>query len=198
MHGVRFGSAHGQRRPMFHAKRIGIEPAIDKAAHPQVSCERRFLGSTRERLQRPAIVLRSEHDEGFAAGVKRMQVEQRIMLCQQRAKPVGDMILELLRSIGRQEIAVEVAVSHALLPGIGKRIGNRNEGDAASHQPQAARADLLRHSLDRPGAAGFVAMHCAQNDQPRSGLQAGIRLRMEVERVHVLHRTVLLVRPSSP
>jgi hypothetical protein len=64
---------------------IGREPAVDDAPHAQPHGERFLLRRMGERLQRSRVVLGAHHRERLAGGVERMQVQQHLVLRQQRA-----------------------------------------------------------------------------------------------------------------
>ena len=109
------------------------------------------------------------------------------MLRQQRAQPVGNAVFELDRFVGRHQIAIEVAVAHALLPRISQRIGDGHEGDAAGMKGQLPGFDLADHATDRLGAAGFVAVHRAQHDEARTRRHAGKRHGLKIQGFKFIH-----------
>src|SRR5260221_113573 len=90
------------------------------------------------------------------------------------------MVFKILRLHGGCEVAIQVAVADAVAAREGQRIGDRHKGDAAAHDIQLAAVDFLHHSQDRLGAAGFIAMHRAEDDEARPGFKA-----VEIERFEV-------------
>ena len=97
-----------------------------------------------------------------------MQIQQRVVLRQQRTQPVGDVIFELLWLRGRLQATVEVALALAatLLPR--QRIGNRHEGDAATADPELPAVERREDLTDGDAAADLVAMYGAEHDQTRA------------------------------
>ena len=104
----------GRRQPLeavLDTDGIGLEPALHQSPHAQAQRERLFFGRAGEGLQRASVVGRAQHGEGFARCMKRMQVEQGVVIGEQRTQHVRDAVLEVLRLGDRTQVAVEVAVA---------------------------------------------------------------------------------------
>jgi hypothetical protein len=103
--------------------------------------------------------------------MERVQVQQHVVRGKQRAEPVGDAVLEILRCFGHPEVAVQVALTHPFPALVGQRIRHRHQGQRTLDQRAFLPVQLLRKAENGLRAAGFVPMHRAQDDQPRPGLQ---------------------------
>lgn len=152
--------------------------------------QRLFLGGVDKGLQLAGVVARPEKHEGLAGGLEGMQVEQRVVLGQQRAQPVGDMVLVVLRRGCRGEVAVQIALAAAPAQLVSQRVGHRHQGQPAGGKRQRALLQLRHHAADGLGAAGFIAMHRAGDDQPRPRPQRLVAVAGEARRpgrVHFSH-----------
>jgi hypothetical protein len=107
-----------------------------------------------------------------------VQVEQHLVLGEQRAEPIGDVVLVLARQRRRRELAIEVAVAGASMLGVGERIGDRHQRHPAGDELQRAGVDVAQDALNRARAAGLVAVDSAEDDEARTGprRRAGDRL----------------------
>ncbi|MNT33384.1 hypothetical protein D3C72_1693090 [compost metagenome] len=103
------------------------------------------------------------------------------MLAQQRAQPVGDAVFEILRIVVRKQVAVQVAVAAAHALGVSKRVGDGHERDAAGHDGKGAAVEFSHHAVDALGAAGFIAVYGAGDDQARTAALARVVDGLEVE-----------------
>jgi len=137
----------------------------------------------REGFERAVVVARADHHERLARGVKRVQVEQHLVRPKQRAQHPRDPVLEILRNGWRHQLAVQVALAFAGMAGVGKRVGDRHQRELAAPQRQPALVERLDHLAHRRGAAGLVAMHGAEHDQPWAGLQAEVLVNAQAGRV---------------
>lgn len=102
-----------------------------------------------------------------------MQVEQHVVPLDQRAQHVGDPVFVVRGRSARLEQAVEVALAFALQAPPRQRVGNGHQRELPAPQPESAAVELGQHALDARRAAGLVAMHAAQHEQPRARLQRG-------------------------
>ena len=152
---------------------IVVEPAMDADGDAEAAGERRLLLGAREGFELAAIVLRPEEDEGLALTAEGVDVEQRIVLAQQRAERVADPVLVIVGEGLLAQVAVEVAVALACLLPKGLGIGDRHEGDLAAQDLEPPGAAILDGAQDRGGAAGLVAVNGAEHDQLRARFQAG-------------------------
>jgi hypothetical protein len=100
-----------------------------------------------------------------------VQVQQHVVRGEQRAEPVGDAVLEVLRCVGHPEVAVQVALAHPLPALVGQRIRHRHQGQRTLEQHTVLPVQFPREPEDGLRAAGLVPMDRAQDDQPRPGLQ---------------------------
>ena len=159
-----------------HAIGIGFQPAVHKAIHTEMARHGALGFLMAEGLQAAAVVARPKHGKGHVLGARGMQIEQDFMLCQKRAQPVGNVILELgRRNAGsrRLQVAIEIAVTVAALQRIGLRIGDRHEGHAAAREGQRTALDLGDHAANAVGTGHLVAMHGAGDDQALAGFGGG-------------------------
>ena len=153
----------------FHALGVGGQPAVDKAGHAQAQRHRFFGLGVLERLQSACVVQRADHHKGLTLGLEGMQIEQHIVPGHQRAQPVGNVVFEFLRCVGRRQVAVQVAVAVALLALMGQWVGDGHQRQAAAQQLQPAFVELGQHAAYAMGAGQFVAVHSAQHQQPGAG-----------------------------
>ena len=96
-----------------------------------------------------------------------MQVQEHVVPGEQRAQPVRDPVLEVLRRRRRRQIAVEVPVAEALLPRERERIRHRDERDLPGQDLEAPLVDVVDDATDRDVAARLVAVDGARDDEPR-------------------------------
>ena len=176
-HGV--GKRGGELAPARDPGGVGREPAVDDATDAEPQRQRLFARRLGERLERPGVVARADEDERHAGRAERVQVEQDLVLGEQRTEPVGDVVLVLARRRRRLQLAVEVAVAGAALLGVRERIRHRHEGHPALDERQRAGVELGDDALDRARAADLVAVHRAEDDEARSRLRAHVGDRLE-------------------
>ncbi len=97
------------------------------------------------------------------------------MAGEQGTQPVGDAVFEILRRVGGEQVAVQVTLAGPLAARVSQRIGGGDKGDAAVRDMQRARIQFGHHAQNGLGAAGFVAVHGAGDDQSGSAaLLAGV------------------------
>jgi hypothetical protein len=139
----------------------------------QVEREQPLLGGAGEGLQRAGVVARADHREGLALALEGMQVEQHVVPLDERAQHIGHPAFIVGRRLAGLEQAIEVALALPLQASPRERIGHGQQGELAAQQLERAAVELGQHALDAHGAAGFVAVHPAQHQQPRAGVQRG-------------------------
>ena len=108
-----------------------------------------------------------------------MQVEQHVVGRQQRTEPVRDVVLVVDGPVGGRELAVQVAVADAPAVRIGQRIRDRHQRQAAGCETHRTGVDLADQPFDRARAAGLVAVHRAEDDEARAGLNGAVGDRLE-------------------
>ena len=94
------------------------------------------------------------------------------MCIQQWAQDIGNVIFKILRNRTRRHVAVQVALTSALLALVGQRVGDGHKGHRAAFDAELAAVDVLQQLRDGFGAADLVAVHCAQDQQLGAGDQA--------------------------
>jgi hypothetical protein len=134
-----------------------------------------------ERLQRAVIVERTNHHERLARGGKRVDIEQHVVLTEQGAQPVRDLVFKILRVRFREQVAIQVTVAIARDLLVRQRIDDRDERDAAGRDVERAAVDLVHHASDGFGAAHLVAVGRAHDDDARARLQARVVDGFELE-----------------
>jgi hypothetical protein len=169
-HGLQFAAA---AHAALHAGAVGAQPAFDEAAHAETARQRALLLFVLERLQRPSL-LRGPTMTNGSPPAEGMQVEQHIMLRPAEGTASWPRGPQILRMRIREQIAIQIALASAFAFGVGQRIGDRHERHRATPDQQRAAIQFLQHALNGLGAAGFVAMHGAGDDELDARMLAAI------------------------
>src|ERR671939_452210 len=101
-----------------------------------------------------------------------MDVEQDVVLAQERADPVADPVLEILRQGLLPQVPVEVAIALAASQAPALEVRDRHEGDLAPPDREAAGLAFGDGAEDGVRPAGLVAVDGPEHDQLRAGLEA--------------------------
>lgn len=150
---------------------IGLEPAIDQSIGSGCQCQGGFGRFMAEGLKLAVVVAGAHEDEGLALGGEGMQVEQDIMLAEQRGQVIDDPVFRRFRIDRRPEVAIEVSIAFPLASGIGYGIADRYEGQDASSELALAAGEGRGDIPDGPGTADFIAVDGASDDQARTGMK---------------------------